>query len=487
MNDGTETEITSLVHGGAGLGQLPDGRAVFIPLSMPGDRVRYRIRKEYKRYAKAELEEVLSPSPHRVTPECRYFGVCGGCDWQMLSYSSQCEWKQLLLHQSLVHNLGDKAAAALDSFLPAVSPSGYRCRAQLKCSSVQGCFQLGFYRLGTHRVVGVDSCQILHPLIDALLSPLQRLFNKTRYATYIEQIDAAVDDSGRARMSTRLVIHYTGIDVKEFVVWLKTQVHEWEVAVFVSARRSQKMRIDARRRGRGANQGAGRLSASVHRLLCVQGDAGLKLDIGVPGLVLTCLPGDFTQVSLAQNRKLVELVIKLATAKKGTSAQDPEGVKGEKVAENIVYDLYCGVGNFALPLSLRVSEVVGVEANSGAIAQARKNAEHAAISNTRFVCADVADFLTRTNTSVEVSAKGENPPTPTTVILDPPRAGAKEVVAALPATGARRIVYVSCDQQTLMRDLKALIAAGYGLRYIRGVDMFPHTHHCEVVALLELE
>ncbi|MDD2557654.1 MAG: 23S rRNA (uracil(1939)-C(5))-methyltransferase RlmD [Desulfuromonadaceae bacterium] len=469
MSDSAETKITSLVHGGAGLGQLPDGRTVFIPLSVPGDQVRYRIRKEYKRYAKAELEEVLRPSTHRFVPECKYFGVCGGCDWQMLSYSSQCEWKQRLLHQSLVHNLGDEAAATLDSFLPAASPSGYRCRAQLKCSNLQDCFLLGFYRLGTHRVVGVDSCLILHPLIDALLSPLQHLFNKTCYAAHVEQIDAAVDDSGCTRMSTRLVIHYTGIDVKEFASWLKTRVHEWDVAVLVSDRRPPKVHKNLR----GSRRGSGRkLPSSERRLICVQGDAEFKLDIGVPALTLTCAPGHFTQVNLAQNRRLVELVVKLATA----NAETDEKSVGN--TGNIIYDLYCGVGNFALPLSFCAAEVVGVEANSGAIAQARKNAELASITNARFVCADVAEFLTQSSTA------GEFPP-PTTVVLDPPRVGAKEVAAALPATGVGRIVYVSCDQQTLMRDLKILVAAGYELHYIRGLDMFPHTHHCEVVALLE--
>ncbi|MFA5699850.1 MAG: class I SAM-dependent RNA methyltransferase [Desulfuromonas sp.] len=462
----TSLEITSLVHGGAGLGRLPDGRAVFVPLSVPGDRVRYRIRKEYARYAKAELEAVLSPSAHRVAPECTYFGACGGCDWQMLPYPYQCEWKQRLLHQSLVHNLGEQAAAALDSFLPAASPTGYRCRAQLKCSNLQNYFKLGFYRPGTHRVVGVDSCLILHPQLNALLAPLQRLFHKTRYAAHLEQIDAAVDDSEHPQVHTRLVIHYTGIDVKDFVAWLKTQMGTWDVAVVVSVRPAQKAPKDSRGRGRGgAKRRAYRLSPSERRLVCVQGDAELKLDIGAAGLALACAPGDFTQVNLAQNRKLVELVVNLATAEGGTGIDD------------VIYDLYCGVGNFALPLALRGGEVVGVEANSGAIAQARKNAELASISNVRFVCADVANFLARAGTT------GEKP---TTVVLDPPRAGAKEVVAALPATGVKRIVYVSCDQQTLMRDLKSLTAAGYALHYIRGLDMFPHTHHCEVVALLEL-
>lgn len=477
MGDNANTEITSLVHGGAGLGKLSDGRAVFIPLSVPGDQVRYRIRKEYKRYAKAELEEVLSPSAHRITPECQYFGACGGCDWQMLDYSAQCEWKQHLLHQSLVHNLGDEAVSALDSFLPAPFSCGYRCRAQLKCSNVQGRFQLGFYRPNTHRVVGVDSCLVLHPQLNALLAPLQHLFDKSRYAAHVEQIDLAIADSGCTRMSTRLVIHYTGVEIKKFVAWLKMQMCKWETAVFIAVPRWQKTRKDSRGRGRGgAKRRADRLPPSEQRLICVQGEAELKLDIGMSGLTLTCTPGDFTQVNLVQNRKLVELVVKLATTGDGAGIEAEKSVGEEGNGGNIIFDLYCGVGNFALPLSLRAAEVVGVESNSGAITRAGKNAELAAISNARFICADVADFITR------ITTEGKNP---TTVVLDPPRAGAKEVVAALPATGVRRIVYVSCDQQTLMRDLKTLITAGYKLLYIRGLDMFPHTHHCEVVALLE--
>lgn len=478
LNDSVNTEVTSLVHGGDGLGRLADGRAMFIPLSVPGDLVRCGIHKEYKRYVKAEIEAVLRPSAHRVVPECKYFGSCGGCDWQMLDYPSQCEWKQRLLRQSLVHNLGEEAATLLDSFLPAVSTSGYRCRAQLKCSNVQDCFRIGFYRSGTHRVVGVDSCLILHPLIDSLLSPLQRLFNKTPYAANIEQIEAAVDDSGRTCVGTRLVVHYVGEDVKAFVAWLKVQMHEWKVAVFVSVRRPQKVHKLSRstRREKDGRKAKRRTSKDVspaeQRLVWVQGDDELKLDIGVPRLVLTCAPGDFTQVNLAQNRKLVEMVVNLATAS-GTGM----------VADDIVYDLYCGVGNFALPLSLRVGEVVGVEGNRGAITQARKNAKTASISNIQFVCANVIDFLSNADTATGDSGKRVSP---ATVILDPPRAGAKEVVAALAAMGAKRIIYISCDQQTMMRDLTTLISAGYALRYVRGLDMFPHTHHCEVVALLEL-
>lgn len=439
-SDIQSTTITTLVHGGSGLGRCADSRAVFVPLSVPDDQVRFRVRKQHKNYIKAELVEVVVPSSHRIAPACRHFGECGGCDWQMLSYADQCDWKQRLLVQSVSHALGDAAAEKLDSLLPAASSEGYRCRTQFKCRVVRGEFFLGFYRSSSHKIVRVESCPVLHPLLNKLLKPLRNLFAQSDYARRIGQIDAAVDDEGYVRV----VVHYAGGNVRAFHAWLAQQVGAWN-ATFVI-------------RGRGCDN-------SRHRGQCgdehmsVNGTAELHLDVGVPGLTLAYGPGDFSQVNLQQNRNLVAMVLELADVE----------------AHDTVYDLYCGVGNFALPLALRAGRVLGVEACAGAIVRARQNARANNIPNTDFSAADVSRYL---------ATAGAARPAPDVVVLDPPRAGAKDAVALLPDTGVKRIVYVSCDQQTMMRDLRHLTGAGFSLSYMRGLDMFPHTHHCEVVALL---
>ncbi len=437
------TEITTLIHGGSGLGRAPDGRAVFVPYTAPGDQVRYHIRREYKRYIKADLVEVLHPSEARVTALCPYFGSCGGCDWHMLSYADQCEWKQNLLCQTLSNALGEDATQLLDSFLPAPTHMGYRSRAQLKCAEVDGTFRLGFYRTGTHEVVDVTSCPVLHPRLSALLEPLRGLLHRSRYVSSISQIDVSVDDAE----NVRLLFHCRAKDLDPFCAWVRDHASAWKVAIFVAPIISR--------------AGSARSGTKIHMAepIRVQGDRELVFSPGDPHLQLKYAAQDFCQVNLTQNRALVAQVLELAKVDKHTT----------------VYDLYCGVGNFSLPLALRAGMVVGVEGNAGAIERAVQNAMAHSLENTRFFSADVTRFLARHNAEL---------PHPEVVVLDPPRTGAKQVAEMLGSTTAQRIVYVSCDQQTMLRDIKTLHQSGFALRYMRGVDMFPHTHHCEVVALL---
>lgn len=434
-SNGGIAEITKLVHGGSGLGRAPDGRALFVPYTIPGDKVRYQIRREYKRYIKADLLEVLDASDFRVTPLCPVFGRCGGCDWQMLSYADQCDLKQDLLCQSVTHHLGEEAAEVLDPILPGPEHTGYRCRAQLKCGEVDGTFVLGFYRPGTHEVVDIGTCPVLHPRLNALLPLLHQLFNRSRFARGISQIDIAVGDAE----NVRILVYCNFNNAEPLVDWIAPHISGWEAAVLV------------------AHSPAGTRSQEI---ICVQGKEELTFSPAGPELRLMYGPGDFCQVYLRQNRALVALVLELAAVERDT----------------IVHDLYCGVGNFALPLAKRAGTVIGVEANPGAIDRASANAQANNLSNTRFIAADVARFPSRREGDI---------PDPDVVVLDPPRAGAKQVVSRLARSGVKRVVYVSCDQHTLLRDLKLLIQSGYSLRFMRGVDMFPHTHHCEVVALLD--
>lgn len=432
------TEITTLIHGGSGLGRAPDGRAVFVPYTVPGDQVHCRIRREYKRYIKADLLEVLRPSEARVAALCPHFGVCGGCDWHMLCYADQCEWKQNLLHQSLVHTLGEDAAGVLDTFLPARVHTGYRCRAQLKCAQAGDWFLLGFFRPGTHEVVDVDSCPVLHPDLSALLNPLRELLQRSHHASSISQIDVGIDDAD----NVRLVFHCRARDLDAFVTWVSQHASAWDAAILVAP-------VPHRPGTR----------APTAEPIRVQGRRELVFSPAEPQLQLKYAAQDFCQVNLTQNRALVAQVLELAEAD----------------AKTTVYDLYCGVGNFALPLAQRAGMVVGVEANAGAIERATQNAYTHNLENTRFFAADVPRFLTRRDTDL---------PDPDVVVLDPPRAGAKQVAALLETTTAKRVVYISCDQHTMLRDIKHLTQSGFILRFMRGVDMFPFTHHCEVVALL---
>jgi 23S rRNA (uracil1939-C5)-methyltransferase len=356
----------------------------------------------------------------------------------MLSYSDQCEWKQELLRQSLVHTLGDAAAPALDIFFPAPAHTGYRCRAQLKCAKVGNRFLLGFFRPGTHEVVDIKSCPVLNPHLSALLNPLRELLQRSRYASSISQIDVGIDDAD----NVRLLFHCRASDLDSFVSWVGQHACAWDAAILALPLPS-----------------CGGSRAPTPKPVCVQGREDLFFSPGDQQLQLKYAAQDFCQINMAQNQALVAQVLELA------------GVD----AHTTVYDLYCGVGNFALPLALRAGMVVGVEANAGAIKRAIQNAQAHNLENIRFSAADVARFLTRRDRDL---------PEPDVVVLDPPRAGAKQVASLLGETKAKRVVYISCDQHTMLRDIKILIQSGFALSFMRGVDMFPYTHHCEVVALL---
>lgn len=429
------TKIDTLVYGGDGLGRAADGRAVFVPYTVPGDRVRYHVRRAYKRYIKAELVEVLEPGNSRQEPLCPHFGTCGGCEWQMLSYARQCTWKHHLLEQNLAHSLGAEAVRALRDFLPAPAHIGYRCRAQLKCAEVAGTFVPGFYRSGTHKVTDLYACPVLHPRLQALLWPLRQLLNRSPYGAHISRIDISTGDNGGVR-----VVFHCLAKVDSFVKWVKKRTAAWEAAILVVR--------------------ATDISLHQARPVCVQGREELSFNPEASGLCLEYGAQDFCQVNLAQNRALVAQVLEVAGVDERTT----------------VYDLYCGVGNFALPIARQAGLVVGVEANSQAIKRAQHNACAHDLANTHFIAEDVGRFLA--DTPVDL-------PPPDVVVLDPPRAGAKAAVTLLENSTAGRIVYVSCDQQTMLRDITILTRSGFVLKFVRGVDMFPHTHHCEVVAMLE--
>jgi 23S rRNA (uracil1939-C5)-methyltransferase len=354
----------------------------------------------------------------------------------MLSYADQCTWKQTLLRQTLSHTLGEEAAEVLQPFLPAPEHTGYRCRAQLKCAEANNRFTLGFFRTGTHDVVDIKFCPVLHPRLSALLEPIRSLLEGSCFASKIAQIDIGVDDAA----NVRLLFHCRSGELKTFASWVGQHMGTWDAAILVVP---YPVRSGAR--------------APVP--MKVQGNSDLVFSPNGSHLQLRYAPHDFCQVNLTQNRALVAQVLELAEVDSGTT----------------VYDLYCGVGNFALPLAQRSGTVVGVEANVGAIERAIRNARVHNLQNVRFYAADVARFLTRNSSDL---------PEPDTIVLDPPRAGAKQVVTLLGRSNARRIVYISCDQQTMLRDIRILSQAGFVLRVMRGVDMFPHTHHCEVIALL---
>ncbi|WP_316348582.1 class I SAM-dependent RNA methyltransferase [Desulfuromonas acetoxidans] len=420
-----ELTVTTLAHGGAGLGHH-DGKAVFVFGAIPGDRILCQIVQNKKRYARAELIKVIEPSDQRQEPACSHFGDCGGCDWQQLSYEQQCRWKQQLFVDSCVRH-GRIDQGVIRDLVPAPQEFGYRSRVQFKCyNSPQG-FILGFYRRGSHDVIDVRHCPVIALPIAAQMTAWRTLFDGSVYASGVSQIDVAVGSDD----ALRTIVHYRGAETEAFCAWLTGCLDAVDGAVLVQTGRKNPQ-------------------------ILLRGQVDLTIRVDEPPMELHYGPGGFAQVHLEQNRQLVARVIEAA----------------EVTAQDAVLDLYCGMGNFSLPLARRAGAVVGVEDYAPSISYADRNRDTLGLTNATFHACSVETFLGRWRRTADV------------IVLDPPRSGAREAVAGMMRCRPRRIVYVSCDQQTLMRDLTAL-AQSYTVTSIQALDMFPQTCHTEVLAVLD--
>ncbi|MBW2688536.1 MAG: 23S rRNA (uracil(1939)-C(5))-methyltransferase RlmD [Deltaproteobacteria bacterium] len=420
-------DITSLVHGGRGIGRH-DGKAVFVPLTMPGDRVACRIVKSKKRYLEAELYEIIDPSPLRREPPCPFFGSCGGCQWQHLPYREQVRWKENIFNDLLVRS---KVISSdrLKLIVPAPNEWDYRNRVQFKCHLTAKGLVVGFYRHGSHFVVDIDRCRLVAP-------PIQRVFNLLRNdlpgapcPDCITQIDVACGDDGEAR----IILHVSSKGCQQLRPWLQAFAGRHQLNVCLQSG-----------------------SRKAPEVVCGEGDLTIKVD--QPEIALRYGPGGFVQVNSAQNRNMIASMLELL-ALNGT--------------ENVL-DLFCGMGNFSLPLARRAGRVTGVEDYAPSIARARINAAANNIDNVEFHATDASAIMNNYPTADDLDL----------VLLDPPRTGNYQVSHELLKIRPERILYVSCDPATLVRDLTPLVHNGYEVVSSQPFDLFPQTWHIESMTLL---
>jgi len=380
-----DVKIERILPGGVGLAHA-DGKTIFVSLAATGDRVRVRVDREQGNLLFASIVEILEPSPDRVEPPCPYFGRCGGCDFQQMTYAAQLHAKSEIIRDCL-HRI-----AGLDieqiSVVPSPTPWHYRARATWQLDPLQK--TIGYYERGSRRVCDVADCAVLVP-------QLQQTLEQVR------------DTAPRS----------IPIDLKH----LEAVVGDSAVSLAPSFDRFQTTEVSLR---------VGQESYSYNAEAFFQVNQGL-------------LP------------ELVNCALKHAS---GQSA----------------LDLYCGVGLFTLPLARRFKKVIGVESNPLATRFARRNLQHAELSNTSIVTAGVADWIRSSSVKREVFDF---------VLLDPPRAGAESVVIkGIIDLEPARIAYVSCDPATLARDLKKLFAGKFEVESVTGFDLFPQTHHVETIVQL---
>lgn len=429
-----QIHVDRLAFGGDGIGRLEDGRTAFIAGGCPGDLVEAQLVAEHKRHVNLSVVEVLEPSPDRVSSPCPYFGICGGCQWQHISYSAQVRAKRSEVQEAL-RRIGHQDVEVAECITSA-QEYGYRNKIELNAKWDSGGLTLGYTRAGTAQIVRVDACLLLPKRAAGLPKSLA---GSLRYLS-------GDTDLGILRAGARVASHTKDLEV---ALWTVPGAFPRKIAGETLAQASKAsgvVRVLTREEG---------TSRSIKGVEVLRGNGAWREQF--MGREMLISAPSFFQVNTRTAEKLVRHAIEQLA---------PDG-------SDRVLDLYCGAGTFTLPLAELASEVVGVEESGSALSDLRRNLE-------------------RTGTWAEVVPGDAERALPELgrfdlALVDPPRSGMRPgALKALAATRARRIVYVSCDPATLARDCAALSDLGYRLVSATPVDLFPQTFHVETVAVLDL-
>ncbi|NVN89546.1 MAG: 23S rRNA (uracil(1939)-C(5))-methyltransferase RlmD [Desulfuromonadales bacterium] len=429
--------IEKLAFGGSGVGRI-SGKVCFVPYSCPGDELTVRITSEKRSYVTAAIIEVITPGDDRVTPPCPLFGSCGGCSWQHVAYGRQLAEKRQIFAETLWRG-GRIPGELIGDIVASPANYGYRSRVQLKLNADNGKLRIGFYRQGTHFVDDVcQGCPVAVPVVNQVLAQLRELLRTFPEPTRIPQISIDAAEQGVVT-----IVSYIGSDRNGTADFFNKRRDELENVTGLYLQTGKKSTFQK-------VFGNGELSYSLPSNSTAASPCSLSYR-----------PGAFAQVNTLQNSALLRLVQTFADCSNNDR----------------VLDLYCGNGNFSLPLAGSVSSITGIEEYADSIAAAQDNSRHNGITNAEFICADAAVGIKRL---IHDGRYFE------TVILDPPRSGAVDVLSDILRLKPERIIYVSCDPSTLARDCGVLSAGGYGVESSVPVDMFPQTYHLESVTLLKL-
>ena len=426
-----EADIIDLSHEGHGVARL-EGKAVFVTDALPGERVVLKRVRRHRNFDEAVLESVITASADRVTASCPHFGTCGGCALQHLAPTAQLAFKQGQLFENLARLGGVTPERVL---APLEGPVwGYRRRARLGIKLVprKGRVLVGFRERAAPYVADLHECRVLAAPLGALIDPLAELVGGLSIAARVPQAEVAVADNACA-LVLRVLEPPTEADL--------ARMRQWE--------REHDARLYLQPGG----------PASVAPL--TPGHAPLRYALPEFDVTLEFEPTDFIQVNGALNAAMVSRAVALL---------DPR--PGERVL-----DLFCGLGNFSLPLARKAGEVVGVEGEAGLVARAAQNAARQGFANVGYVTADLAAPTLEAPWATRRYDR---------VLLDPPRAGAREVLPVVGGCGAARVVYISCHPGSLARDAGILVR-DHGFRLVAAgvMDMFPHTTHVEAMAVFE--
>lgn len=435
-----ELRVDGLAHGGAGVARTAGGYVVFVRDAVPGDRVRAVLTKRKRHYGEARLQEVLEPSPERIAAVADH----PGAPWQVLPYERQLEIKQQQVDDAL-RRLGHLDGYELADIVPAVEQWRYRNKLEFSFGTdADGTLVCGFHAPGSWEdIVGLDDC---------LLQSERGNQARRDVLAWARAQGLDAYDRRTQRGALRNLVVREGRRTGEVQVRLVvSEGTELDAASLAAAVPAESLIVTV-------TEGVGETTAGGHSEL-VSGAA--KIAEQLAGLRFRLSPQAFFQTNTEMAERLYGV------------AADAAALQGWER----VYDLFCGIGTIGLSLASRAGEVWGLEIVEEAIADALDNARANEIANARFFAGDV-----RTALRELVAQAGR----PDVAVVDPPRAGlSQKVVRRIIEAAPRRIVYVSCNPTTLAPNAAQLVEAGYALRSVRPVDMFPQTPHIECVALLE--
>lgn len=445
-----ELRIDSLAYGGNGVARVGEsGYVVFVKRGLPGDLLKARVTKVKKGYAEAFRTQLLEGGPQRVEPRCPHFGQCGGCRFQDLDYPAQLAAKVDQVRESL-RRLGGIERPPLEEALPADSLYGYRNKLEFSFTATDDGPDLGFHRAGRwDEVLAITGCHIASEAVNAIRAAARDWARATGLSVYDQR-----EHTGYLR---HLLVR-EGRNTGEALVVLVTGPGDLRGREELVAALSAIPTVKGIHWG--INEGQSEITGVPTRKLWGQD----WIEEVILGHRYRLRPGAFLQTNTSMAEKLYEVALDFADLKGGET----------------VYDLYCGIGTISLTLADKALTVWGIEVVEEAVACALENAELNGIANAAFFAGNVGQVLE------ELKQRAGDPDL---VVVDPPRAGlAGRALRRLAELQAPRIVYVSCNPTTLAGDLKVLCGeAGYELKRVKPVDMFPHTPHVECVALLELD
>jgi 23S rRNA (uracil1939-C5)-methyltransferase len=419
----TLVQIVKPIYGGSFLARA-EGKAVFVPLALPGEQVHARIVEEKRSYATAEVEQIVAAAPQRVAPKCRHFGVCGGCQYQHAEYAAQLDWKKTILRETLERS-GVRIPAEIDVI--AANPWEYRNRIRLAFDA-RG--DLGYRGRRSHEVVPIAECPIAAPALTKAASTAAEFFQQFAVASRPTELSLFCNSSEDSLLASIFTAGTAPVPLVDYYEALRQKIPSLRGVELVETHESKPSRTVTRA---GATSLAYRAAGFDYRV-----------DHGA-----------FFQVNRWLADALVERVV---------------GSQSGKLA----WDLFAGVGLFAKQLAEKFGGVTAIESAPTAVEALKQNLSE---TNARAVKATTLEFLRGARNDLRRDFI-----VPDFIVVDPPRAGlCTETTALLAKISAPSLTYVSCDPATLARDLRVLVGAGYAIRDIALADLFPQTFHLETV------